>query len=241
MITLERQSSLSREISQADTRAAIGAAMSKLSAHFGFQYFTLLKAPTATDILMEPLIVETTMPRGCIREIDAQRLFSNCPLLPLLQKMALPFCWSCDPRYEEGWLVNFPPELSEILGRYGIQTGVIMPLYSSDGSVFAMRLDGDRPLMTLPQLNEVGMLFLQSFRIFDRLRQGDPMERGVLTVRELEVLRWTSQGKTSSEIADILSLSDHTINAYLHKAIKKLDCVNRTQLVAKAIRLKLIS
>jgi DNA-binding CsgD family transcriptional regulator len=61
-----------------------------------------------------------------------------------------------------------------------------------------------------------------------------------LTTRELEVLRWTSQGKTSVEIGKILSLSDHTINAYMNTAIKKLDCVNRTQLVAKALRLKLI-
>ena len=62
-----------------------------------------------------------------------------------------------------------------------------------------------------------------------------------LTKREIEVIRWTSHGKTSSEIGQILSLSDHTINAYLNNAIKKLDCVNRTQLVAKAIRLKVIS
>ena len=58
---------------------------------------------------------------------------------------------------------------------------------------------------------------------------------------ELEVVRWTAQGKTSIEIGQILTLSDHTVNAYMTNAIKKLDCVNRTQLVAKAIRLKLIN
>ncbi len=51
----------------------------------------------------------------------------------------------------------------------------------------------------------------------------------------------TAQGKTSLEIGQILSLSDHTVNAYMTNAIRKLDCVNRTQLVAKAIRMKIIS
>ncbi|MNL83451.1 Regulatory protein SdiA [compost metagenome] len=55
------------------------------------------------------------------------------------------------------------------------------------------------------------------------------------------MVRWTAQGKTSAEIGQILTLSDHTVNAYMTNAIKKLDCVNRTQLVAKAIRLKLIN
>ncbi len=55
------------------------------------------------------------------------------------------------------------------------------------------------------------------------------------------MLRWTAQGKTSLEIGQILSLSDHTVNAYMTNAIRKLDCVNRTQLVAKAIRMKIIS
>jgi DNA-binding CsgD family transcriptional regulator len=31
------------------------------------------------------------------------------------------------------------------------------------------------------------------------------------------------------------------VNAYMTSAMKKLDCVNRTQLVAKAIRQKLIN
>ena len=62
-----------------------------------------------------------------------------------------------------------------------------------------------------------------------------------LSARELEVVRWTAQGKTSLEIGQILSLSDHTVNAYMTNAIRKLDCVNRTQLVAKAIRMKIIS
>jgi len=91
------------------------------------------------------------------------------------------------------------------------------------------------------ELNELGMISLHAFDVFDRMRRSEIVVPNVLSARELEVLRWTAQGKTSIEIGQILSLSDHTVNAYMTNAIKKLDCVNRTQLVAKAIRLKLIN
>lgn len=60
-----------------------------------------------------------------------------------------------------------------------------------------------------------------------------------LTARELDCLRWTAEGKTSGEIAMIIKLSEHTVNHYLIAASRKLDCVNRVQAVAKALRLGL--
>jgi DNA-binding CsgD family transcriptional regulator len=92
----------------------------------------------------------------------------------------------------------------------------------------------------MPEINELSMLSIQAFDVFDRLRR-TASNTNVLSARELEVVRWTAQGKTSLEIGQILSLSDHTVNAYMTNAIRKLDCVNRTQLVAKAIRMKIIS
>jgi DNA-binding CsgD family transcriptional regulator len=241
MIRLDRHCQLSREISEAVTRDDILAVVKKIPAQFGFRYFALMRGPAATDNCIAPLLIESSLPRAFVRDFDSKKLLSACPLVALLTNMALPLCWSCDTTQEECWPLSFNEEFCSVLRKHRMTTGVVMPLMSSDGSVYMMRLDGQRPLLTLPELNEIGMLFLQSFRALDRLRSTEVLARNMLTAREMEVLRWTSQGKTSSEIANILSLSDHTINAYLNKAIKKLDCVNRTQLVAKAIRLKLIS
>ena len=79
--------------------------------------------------------------------------------------------------------------------------------------------------------------------VFNRLaeiREMDSRNSDMLTERELDCLNWTAAGKTSVEIAEILTLSEHTINHYLNRATKKLDAVNRTQAVAKALRLGLI-
>lgn len=61
-----------------------------------------------------------------------------------------------------------------------------------------------------------------------------------LAPRECECLRFTSQGKTYSEIAIILDLSEHTVRSYLKLARVKLNCVSLAQAVAKAVRYKII-
>ncbi len=59
--------------------------------------------------------------------------------------------------------------------------------------------------------------------------------------REIEVVEWTAEGKTSSEIAIILGLSEYTVNEYIGSAMRKLDALNRIHLVTKAIRVGIIS
>ena len=61
-----------------------------------------------------------------------------------------------------------------------------------------------------------------------------------LSRREVEVLRWMGDGKTSSEIADILSLSVDTVNYHITRAVTKLNCVNRTSAVVRAVVLGLL-
>lgn len=62
-----------------------------------------------------------------------------------------------------------------------------------------------------------------------------------LTPREVEVLRWTGDGKTSSDIADILSISDNTVNFHIKNAIKKLGANNKTAAAVKAALSGLLS
>jgi DNA-binding CsgD family transcriptional regulator len=64
---------------------------------------------------------------------------------------------------------------------------------------------------------------------------------GVLNRRELEVVKWISEGKTSHEAAVILGLSEHTINEYIRSGMKKMGASNRLSFVAKTIRLGLVA
>lgn len=240
MITLERQSILNSEISSADSRSEIFAAMTRITREFGFDHVTLFSAANPDEQLISRMIVETTWPAIFIQEFDRRRLMKLCPVAPFIARTALPFCWTIDePEKVRGFAI--PPRMDEWQRRFGLITCVAMSLNSVDGDRFMLRFDGKRPRLSQMELNEIGMLVVHAFDVYDKIRRSArAAASGPLSTRELEVVRWTAQGKTSVEIGQILSLSDHTVNAYMTNAIKKLDCVNRTQLVAKALRLRLI-
>ena len=61
-----------------------------------------------------------------------------------------------------------------------------------------------------------------------------------LTSREKECLTWASNGKTSSEIAQILDRSVETVRLHIKNSISKLEATNRSQAIANAIHLGLI-
>jgi LuxR family quorum sensing-dependent transcriptional regulator len=62
-----------------------------------------------------------------------------------------------------------------------------------------------------------------------------------LSVREIECLKWSSEGKSTWEISVILCLSEKTVEQYLGRAASKLGAANRVQSVAEALRQSLIS
>ncbi|MBA2780316.1 hypothetical protein H1D44_15610 [Halomonas kenyensis] len=55
-----------------------------------------------------------------------------------------------------------------------------------------------------------------------------------LTARELEVLKWSSEGKTVWEIGVILNLSEGTVKFHLNNIYRKLNVSNRAQAIAAA-------
>ena len=61
-----------------------------------------------------------------------------------------------------------------------------------------------------------------------------------LVEREITALRWTAEGKTSADIAEILRISERTVNFHLNNASAKLGACNKTAAAVKAALLGLI-
>jgi LuxR family transcriptional regulator, quorum-sensing system regulator CviR len=68
-----------------------------------------------------------------------------------------------------------------------------------------------------------------------------PVQKYNLTQRELEVLRWLKEGKSSWEISMILNKSEITINFHIKNILKKLNAMNRAHAVAIALENRLIA
>lgn len=61
-----------------------------------------------------------------------------------------------------------------------------------------------------------------------------------LSKRELEILKWTAEGKTSMEISLILSISLNTVNFHQKNMQKRLNAPNKTQIASYAAAIGLI-
>jgi transcriptional regulator EpsA len=66
-------------------------------------------------------------------------------------------------------------------------------------------------------------------------------ETGILTSREREILDWIYRGKSNIEIGMILTISPLTVKNHVQKILRKLDVLNRTQAVGKALALRILS
>ena len=62
-----------------------------------------------------------------------------------------------------------------------------------------------------------------------------------LTAREKEILGWIYLGKSNYEIGAILKISPLTVKNHVQKILRKLDVVNRTQAIGKALELRILN
>jgi DNA-binding CsgD family transcriptional regulator len=62
-----------------------------------------------------------------------------------------------------------------------------------------------------------------------------------LTQREIEVLKWSADGKTAAEIGDIISISIPTVNFHIRNSIQKMKAANKTAAVVQALMAGLLN
>jgi len=87
-------------------------------------------------------------------------------------------------------------------------------------------------LRTLIELSTEALL-----RLNDELVASPEMK---FSKRELEILKWTAEGKTSAEIAIILSISENTVNFHQKNMQRKFNAPNKTQIACYAVAIGLI-
>jgi DNA-binding NarL/FixJ family response regulator len=75
---------------------------------------------------------------------------------------------------------------------------------------------------------------------FERVRQGETLSGDPLTERESEVVKLIAEGHTSRDIAEILVISERTVERHRENILDKLDMRDRVELTRYAIRRGLI-
>jgi len=238
----QRNHTLYSAIADASSQTTLAKTLFEIGAVFGFSATTLMIMPAKTDRSIAALVLESNLGPEFFKALDIACPADTCPIYVSVRRTVLPIAWSVEQIERQHTLMSAPkPPVLAHFRAYNLSGGLLLPLSSIDGTRHVIRFDGDRTATLQEETNDLFMLSMHFFDAYDRARY--PMGNNPLglTERELDVVRWSATGKTSAEIGLILSLSDHTINAYMNNALKKLDCVNRTQLVAKALRMRIIS
>ncbi len=85
-------------------------------------------------------------------------------------------------------------------------------------------------------LSNVELVCSVAFRRLMDLGVVSAQRPGDLSARERRVLELTAIGKTASEIAELLEISQRTVHAHLQNASAKLNASNKTHTVVEALR-----
>jgi LuxR family quorum-sensing system transcriptional regulator SolR len=129
---------------------------------------------------------------------------------------------------------------------HGLQVGWAQPTHDLKGvaSLLTLARSGEPLTRTELQKNAPRMAWLAqaAHAALSGILAARPDGAGSikLTEREVEVLRWAADGKTASESAEIMTISERTVIFHIDNALRKLGAANKTAGVLKAAMLRLI-
>lgn len=153
----------------------------------------------------------------------------------------LPLLWDSET------FVNLP-DLRRALAQQGMQYGWVLPVHDLNNhhsGILSVARSHCR--ITAYELYEnLGYATFISHKLHVLAMQtlaskhSDGLSAAHLSLREVEVLKWSAKGKTAADIGTILNLSPRTVNFHIGGAIKKLGVTNKISAVVQAAKNHLI-
>ncbi|RWX77145.1 LuxR family transcriptional regulator [Neorhizobium lilium] len=224
------------EIAKLGTQFDVIRFMKRVTDFYGARSFMVLNLPPTTSRELSANTIITNWPAEFMSLFDKEGLMQTSLVFSRLRRSTTPFAFDIDALSAEHVL----PQVREIFLRFEIVRGAYFPVHDISGARGAVSWAGPSAMFTHQQMMELMYISVHVFQRLAEIRNLEVRPTDVLSEREIDCLNWTSAGKTSAEIAEILGLSEHTVNHYLNRAARKLDSVNRTQAVAKALRMGFI-
>src|SRR3954464_7683121 len=133
--------------------------------------------------------------------------------------------------------------------RLGATQLLVHGLADSDGRALSLFVFACRPGSIAPRQSYLAQLLVPAMHAawvrtqVQRTSSGmdKPSGQSVLTAREQDILKWIYLGKSNFEIGAILKISPLTVKNHVQKILRKLNVVNRTQAIGKALELRILN
>lgn len=227
------------EIATFKTQFDVFRVMKRVTEAYGARAFMVMNIPSPTSLDIASNSIITNWPADLLTAYDKVALLNQSVVVQRLRQSTAPLVFEIE-ELSKAAAGNIGESAQAMFRRFNLVRGAYFPVHEASGIRGAVSFSGDRSAFTFLEMMELSYLSIHVFNHLAEIRNRDSRVTETLTDREIDCLNWTAAGKTSVEIAEILGLSEHTINHYLNRATKKLDTVNRTQAVAKALRIGLI-
>ena len=203
----------------------------------GFDYFAfLIQHPVP---FTRPRIhLHSTYPRLWVKRYEKQNYYAVDPVLTLCQQPGRGMAWSKEQFADAG---NLWDEARE----YGLLSGFSCSAMAPNRVIGILSISSQQPISVQLCHAELEVkLHLLAELSLDTLERFSDDAMMVLkkefSQRELEILKWTAEGKTAVEISLILSISEHTVNFHQKNMQKRFNVSNKTQIACYAAAIGLI-
>ncbi|MBS9438257.1 LuxR family transcriptional regulator [Photorhabdus noenieputensis] len=150
------------------------------------------------------------------------------------------------PSFSKIWDLDFfsksnGQELWYVNQKYGFRSGITfgLPAFSGTDGIFSVAgkdgpIDNETMYKCSGEILAVYIRIIRYLTSHTKYLQSFYIDETSFSNRELEVLRYTADGMTSSEIASTICVTKSTVDFHLMNIVKKLDCKNKFQAIAKA-------
>jgi DNA-binding CsgD family transcriptional regulator len=219
--------------------------VAELNRHFrqlveswGFDGWGCIQVSSAPSAIKAPLMrVFGELDSGwTARYLEAQHINHDTAAREVMRRTK-PFWWS-EILSPQRPLTKRQHLVYDEAGEFGLTQGLAVPIRFPDGSVWSVMLYG-RHVDDLPHLKELAFLAGQYYAgrglyLGDRSASPVPLASR-LTNRQRQIVELLRFGKTQTDAAKVLGVSESTINNLVNEAKDRLSAATAAELVAEAL------
>lgn len=207
-------------------------------ASFGFQYFMMTRLPAIGEDA-EPYIVAHTWPKEWLNRYREARYFWHDPVSMYSFTSPRPFSWK--EARNGSRRTRIASQISSEAKSIGLFDGLGFPVGDASCVQAVVSLGADQTV----HLETISRSMLHLVCLHAEMRAVEIQEKtraafARITEREREVLRWTANGKSATDVGVIMDLSERTVKGHLANARQKLQASTTTHAVAKALKTRQI-